>query len=301
MAKQQRTKSGKAAAPRTTRRSRKQPLTARTADRHDLYQRSVQNVESEIDFVDRTFRKLRGRRATLLREDFCGTANTSCEWVRRRRENIAVGIDLDADPLGWGIAHNVAKLEPEQQARVRLLRGNVLDPAAARPFPRDDGRPTPRRGFDCVLAMNFSYWCFKQRKVMLQYFRSVRNSLKPDGILFMDHYGGSDLHMVTTETRRGRRFTYIWDQHWLNPITGEMQCFIHFKFPDGTKLDRAFEYNWRTWSLPEIRDLLAEAGFSKSTVYWEGDDGKGGGNGIFRPREVGDPDRAYITYIVAER
>lgn len=282
-------------------RSRKAPLTARTADKHELYQQSVQNVESEIDFVDRTFRRLRGRRATLLREDFCGTANTSCEWVRRRPENVAVGIDLDADPLGWGVAHNLSKLKPEQAARVRLLRGNVLDPAGARPFPRDDGRPTPRKAFDCVLAMNFSYWCFKTRAQMLDYFRSVRAALKPDGVLFMDHYGGSDLALVTTETRRGRRFTYIWDQHWLNPITGEMQCFIHFKFPDGTKLDRAFEYNWRTWSLPEIRDLLAEAGFSKSTVYWEGDDGKGGGNGIFRPREVGDPDRAYITYIVAER
>ena len=70
------------------------PLAAQ-ADRHALYQESVQCVESEIDMVDENFKKLRGRLAVTLREDFCGTANTSCEWVRRRPANVAVGIDLD--------------------------------------------------------------------------------------------------------------------------------------------------------------------------------------------------------------
>ena len=53
------------------------------ADRHHLYQESVQDTESEIDFVEETWADLRDRPATLLREDFCGTANTACEWVRR--------------------------------------------------------------------------------------------------------------------------------------------------------------------------------------------------------------------------
>ncbi|MEM9374243.1 MAG: class I SAM-dependent methyltransferase, partial [Planctomycetota bacterium] len=43
-------------------------LTAATADRHELYQFSVQNVETEIDFVDAEFERLRGRKAELLRE-----------------------------------------------------------------------------------------------------------------------------------------------------------------------------------------------------------------------------------------
>ena len=54
---------------------RNDPLTARIpqadkADRHILYQRAVQCVESEIDMVDETFRILRGRDAKTLREDF---------------------------------------------------------------------------------------------------------------------------------------------------------------------------------------------------------------------------------------
>jgi hypothetical protein len=47
--------------------------------------------------------------------------------------------------------------------------------------------------------------------------------------------------------------------------------------------------------------LLAEAGFSKSTVYWEGDDDDGGGNGEFSPEAKGEADLAWIAYIVAEK
>ena len=47
------------------------------ADRHLLYEDSVQCAEAELDFVDGEFRRLRGRQGHVLREDFCGTANTS--------------------------------------------------------------------------------------------------------------------------------------------------------------------------------------------------------------------------------
>ena len=46
------------------------------ADRYVLYEKAVQCVEAEIDMVDETFQSLRGRTAQILREDFCGTANT---------------------------------------------------------------------------------------------------------------------------------------------------------------------------------------------------------------------------------
>ena len=73
-------------------------LAAKT-DRYLLYQRAVQCVEAEIDFVDDTFTKLRGRKAVLLREDFCGTLHTSCEWIRRRKGNIAAA-EPTAHPPG---------------------------------------------------------------------------------------------------------------------------------------------------------------------------------------------------------
>lgn len=269
-------------------RKKKARLTAASADRHVLYGLSVQNVEAEIDFVDATFKALRGRHAVTVREDFCGTASSACEWVKRREGNRAVGVDLCEETLAWGREHNLAGLTPEQREAVTLLQRDV----------RDSG--PEGRGVDAVLAMNFSYWVFKERAGLVEYFRTVRESLGPDGVLILDHYGGSDALTETTEDREMEGFTYVWDQHSYNPITGEMICYIHFKFEDGTKLKRAFEYHWRHWTLPEIRDCLSDAGFGKNTVYWEGTDEEDEGNGEFTPTEKGEADMAFITYIVAE-
>jgi hypothetical protein len=47
--------------------------------------------------------------------------------------------------------------------------------------------------------------------------------------------------------------------------------------------------------------LLSEAGFRNPTVYWEGTDEDGDGNGIFTPDERGEADAGWIAYIVAEK
>ena len=80
-----------------------------------------------------------------------------------------------------------------------------------------------------------------------------------------------------------------------------MQCYIHFRFKDGSKIKKAFSYAWRLYTAPELRDMLIEAGFSKATVYWEGEDEDGEGNGEFTPDARGDADLAWIAYIVAEK
>lgn len=259
---------------------------ADTADRHELYQRSVQCVEAEIDFVDATFQALRKRKAVTLREDFCGTGNTSCEWVRRRRTNRAVGVDLDADVLAWGEAHNVAPLG-KAASRIELLNDNVMSV---------DTGP-----MDVVLAMNFSYWIFKERASLKRYFKSVRRSLGTDGVFFLDAYGGYDSFRIMRERTEFDDFTYVWDQASYNPINGDMTCHIHFRFPDGSRMKEAFSYHWRLWTLPEIREVLGEAGFSQVTVYWQGTDEESGeADGEFSPAETGDPDPAWIAYITAE-
>jgi hypothetical protein len=64
---------------------------------------------------------------------------------------------------------------------------------------------------------------------------------------------------------------------------------------------RAFSYNWRLWTLPEIRELLGEAGFSRVIVYWQGtDEETGEPDGIFKPATVGDADPGWICYLTAE-
>lgn len=258
------------------------------ADRHELYQQSVQDTEAEIDFVEDTWARLRDRPAELLREDFCGTANTACEWVRRDPCHYAIGIDLDTEVLQWGELNNIARLDPEQQGRIELLREDVL---------HTDPEPA-----DIVLAMNFSYFLFATRAAMLDYFRNVRLGLAEDGIFFLDAYGGYDAPRELEEERECDGFTYVWEQAAFNPIDSMMDCRIHYRFPDGSTIEDAFTYRWRLWTLPELRELLSEAGFSEVTVYWEGtDDEKNEGNGVYEPAEVGDADPGWVCYIVAQR
>ena len=52
-----------------------------------MYQESVQCVEAEIDFVEKTYKEIRGNNARFLREDFSGTGQTAAEWVSRNKKN----------------------------------------------------------------------------------------------------------------------------------------------------------------------------------------------------------------------
>ncbi len=261
---------------------------AQLADRHEYYEKAVQCVEAEIDIVDETYKSIRGKRAKRLREDFCGTANTSCEWIRRRKTNSAIGLDLDQSVLDWGIANNLSKLNQQQRDRIILKNSNVL-------IGHDDL-------VDAILAMNFSYQLFKTRDQLRQYFSIAREGLKPDGLFFIDAYGGYESYKTVKEKTKYDNFTYYWHQKKYNPITGDMLCHIHFKFRDGSKMKKAFTYDWRLWTLPELREILQEAGFTKSTVYWEGTDEESGeGNGKYSPTEKGDDDPSWIAYVVAEK
>ena len=269
------------------RRVRAKATLASKADVHALYQASVQCAEAEIDFVDDTYLALRKRRARILREDFCGTAAVACEWVRRRSTNRAIGVDLDLDVQAWGRKHNVEPLG-RAASKVQLINKNVMTLA-----------PDP---VDVVLAMNFSYWTFRDRATLRRYFRRAHLALVADGLMILDAFGGSDAYRELRERSELDGFTYIWDQASFDPINAEIRCHIHFSFPDGSRINRAFSYHWRLWTIPEIRELLLEAGFAKVLVFWQGtDEETNEGNGVFEAVEKGDADPAWIAYLVAEK
>lgn len=266
-------------------RSTRTPSQSRKRDRHQLYQISVQNTKSEVAFMRRVFRKTRGREARTLREDFCGTAILSATWVERVPEGRAQGVDLDLPTLEYARRVNVEPLG-DRAERVELIHGNVLEPGKSRP--------------DVVAAYNFSYFIFKKRGELLEYFRKVRGSLGSEGIFFLDIYGGPEAQFIQEEETDHGEFTYVWDQARYNPITGEILCHIHFDFEDGPRMKRAFTYDWRLWGLPEVQDALAEAGFSQVDVYWEGTDRESGeGNGVFKKSLQGDNSLCWVAYIVA--
>jgi len=254
---------------------------------HDLYEDAVQAVDAEVEFLEQTFRELRGRDAVGFREDFCGTASAACEWVRTGKGRYAIGVDNDPDVLDWGRRNRVTRLTEEDRARVRLIESDV--------------RTVETEPVDIIGAFNFSYWMFETRDGLRKYFEHCRNALVDDGVLFLDAFGGPDSIEVQKEKTKFDHFTYVWDQADFHPVTNHMVCHIHFKFPDGSKIKNAFTYEWRMWTLPEIRELLLEAGFSSARIYWEGEDEDGEGNGEFSETDRGTPDLAWVCYIVAEK
>ena len=209
----------------------KGPTQASQADKYVLYQRSVQEPEADIAFMQTIFQDHFGRPARTLREDFCAAAHQAMQWVREHPENEAWGIDLDPEPLAWGQAHNAKDLSPEQLGRLHLLEGNVLDPREPK--------------VDLVTAQNFSYCIFKERELLLRYFKAARKGLKKQGLFVVDLFGGPEAQTVQEEATEHDDFTYVWDQADYDPISGHMQCYIHFRFPDGSRLKRAFSYAWR--------------------------------------------------------
>jgi hypothetical protein len=271
------------------RQYRNKKTMAERADRHVLYEKSVQDVTEEYNFVSKTFRKLRGRRPGHVREDFCGTASVCCEWVRRSKGNTAIGVDLDPEVLAWGRKHNLSRLKPDERLRISLVQEDVCQMKTAKPF-------------DVVLAMNFSYQLLMTRKKLGGYFRKVHQALAKDGILFMDAFGGYEAYREIKEKTSYKGFKYTWEHARYNPIDGNILCHIHFGFPDGSKLKKAFTYDWRLWSLPELCELLDEAGFSKVTVYWEEVDPEtGDGTGVYSPATVGSADPGWVCFLVAEK
>ena len=262
-------------------------FSAATSDKHDLYQRSVQDAEAELKFIDRVFRS-NGRKAMTLREDFCGTALVCSKWAASDPTRTAVGIDLDRPTLDWGIEHNLAAVG-DAAKRVQLLEQDVCDPVGGK-------RNKPQ--FDVTLALNFSYWVFKTREQMRGYFANVLRSMKSDGYFILDSYGGWEAQEPMFEPRKIKGgFTYVWDQDGFDPISHDVLNHIHFEFKDGTKLEHAFSYDWRFWSLPEIQELLREAGFAQVEIWW--DDTADEEDADYKPRKHVSNQPGWIAYIVA--
>lgn len=259
---------------------------ARTSDKFVLYQLAVQSPEAEVDYCIRTYRKHYGEAPTKFREDFCGTHLISCEFVKRGRNNQSWGIDLDQPTLDWGIRHNSSRLRADQRARLHLVNQNVLHVTQPK--------------VHVIGAFNFSYFIFKTHAELVRYFRAAHESLEKKGLFVVDAYGGWESQQVMQERRKiaGEGFTYVWDQAEYNPIDDHTLCHIHFEFPDGTRMRKAFSYDWRLWTLAGVSDAMIAAGFRTTEVYWEGSDAKGEGNGIYRRTLRAENGPGWTAYVV---
>lgn len=256
-------------------------------DKYEMYRQAVQSPETDVDFFKQCYRELRGGSAEVFREDFCGTFLLSYYWVKNRPQNKAWAVDIDPEPLEYGRKNYWSKLVPTAQKRLKIFEGDVLT-----------GR-LPEA--DIVAALNFSYFAFKKRAQLRVYFSNVFNSIRKKGLFIMDCFGGTQCTDAIEDKAKIKDFTYYWDQENFDPVTNEALFHIHFQPKGGKKIENVFTYDWRMWTIPELRDLLEEVGFKKTHVYWEGTTRKGEGDGKFSRTEQGEACASWISYIVAEK
>jgi SAM-dependent methyltransferase len=261
---------------------------SREANKYELYQEAVQSTKAEVRFMTKVYQLERSKRPISLREDFCATAYIACEWAKSDVDRKSVGVDLDKEQLEWGLEHNVRD-DPGSAERVKLVCKNVLELD-------ESGKDTGR--CDIICAYNFSICYLFERKDLVKYFKVCKSTLKAEGLFFCDIFGG----VTSTQPDKRQRelsggIKYEFEQLDFCPITHHSHFSMSFKFPDGSKIKDAFTYDWRVWTVPEIRDCLSEAGFSKSVV-WFLDESEGADNATYEPMTETYQRDSWHAYIV---
>ena len=257
-------------------------------DKYDLYTNSVQSAEHDAGLIwkmysDATPKKT--KRKLLLREDFCGTASLCFEWVKLSGKHHAVGVDIDNTALTWGLLNHGKN--PLDQTRIKLVCNDVMKVHRGQP--------------DIICALNFSYYFIDQRRELLRYFELCRHRLANEGMLILDAFGGPEYLVPHRDKRRNseKKFNFWWEVESFDSISHRIKTHIDFQV-DGQKIrKRVFSYDWRLWTLPEIVDVLRDAGFKKIEFWAEGLDASGHGNGRFRKIKTEKNCATWVTYITA--
>lgn len=266
------------------------------ADRYELYELCVQDAAGMAAFLA----AVHGGRPRVMREDFCGGGAVCRAWVGG-----GGGRSGGAGKAGAGRRAIAVDLDPRALERLSGVRG--LRAVAADVMDCD-------LNADIISATNFPIGYWHTRRELMAYLKKSRARLNRGGVFVCDTYGGPTA-MRPGRTKRsvpaggGRRVDYTWEQRSADPLTGLVVDVLHFQVFRGGKLEaevpEAFTYSWRLWSIAELREAIAEAGFRASEVYTSlADAVDGEGNVHVRPvREPEDVGaggrRDYVAYIAA--
>lgn len=254
-------------------------------DRHALYELCAQNPTRDV----RMLRAMHGGDPRILGEDFSGTAALSRAWTAMSPEMKAVAVDHDPEPL------SLARGAP----RVKVVQGDVMsasDPA------------------DIIGVLNFSICEIHARRVLVKYLRHARSRLKAGGVFVADIYDGADAFLTgrivqyvkapwSPRGAKGGRVRYEWEQRHADLLTGRVINAMHFGATWGgrrLRFEDAFVYDWRLWSIRELRDAMVDAGFGVTEVYPRTADAMDADGNLYvqpveDPLDLGDSFSAYVV------
>jgi hypothetical protein len=245
--------------------------------KHALYQSYVQNPKREIEFYRKQFRKIFNKVPLKFREDFCGTGLLCCEWVKSNVLNTALGIDLDLETLNYGLENNINNLSSGFD-RVKLIHQNVLDTFDI------------NEKFDIICSMNYSHFLLHKRKDLVKYFTNVKVNLNTKGLFIMDFFGGSHVFNYHTHNNLTDHYKYIGQQ--INILNNVTHISLNFK-TKSDKFEPLFQYDFRVYSLIEIKEALEEAGFNKFVIFIKDIDDTDKENNFIEYKEINFDDEYY--------
>lgn len=246
----------------------------------DLYEIAVTDPPRLARFL----RALHPGNPRVLGEDFSGAAPLSIAWTQLGPRMRAIAVDLDKQTLAYY----------GKQPRFTTQARDVMKATAKA---------------DIIAATNFPIMYWHTRADLLRYLRHVRTRLNKGGLFVADLYGGAIAHTVCRQQRRitlapGVVLHYTWDQQVVEEVAARVVNAIHFRLTRRGHppliIRNAFTYDWRMWSIPELRDAMLEAGFLTTEVH----DTLGGavdqdGTLYARPLSTDRLDRDWVVYVVA--
>ena len=251
-----------------------------------LYRAAVQHPQAEVNFLARAYLHYHGELPTKLREDFAGTCAVAGAWVMMDEDCRALAVESHGPTVRWAQRAQETELGDAAQD-LHIVEADVFELASPK--------------VDVVCALNFSAFIFHDRASLLRYFKHARRCLDKRGLLVIDAYGGPGAMMPGTQRRsiEGSPVEYLWEQASYNAIDARVDCRIHFAFDDGQVMRNAFRYDWRLWTLPEIVELMREAGFAHAEVWCDQYDAKEGtSDGVYRPLEKMNEREDWVAYII---
>lgn len=234
-------------------------------EKYNLYKLSVYNPgKIDIEGIKKLFIDLKTRNPSTFREDFCGVFDLSMEWVNSSVYHKATAIDLDNEPTEWSKGeHKYKQMSSNRQNRLTIINDDCR---------HVDIAPD---SIDIAFAGNWSQQILKTRNDMIAYCKNVYDSLSEDGILMIDGITALGFpYEGEAESRvykyNGCYYKYIFEQDPVDPFTHLGQCKIHFI--KDNKIATPFHYPWRSWMLPEMTDILKDAGFKAVRMFAYVDD-----------------------------
>lgn len=293
--------------------------------KHQLYELAVTNPLAMAGFLA----AVHGAKPKSMREDFCGTAALARGWTLLANELNLPGsnqIGRGATSLGVDFDRSVLKQIPDVDG-FRAVASDVLkcrvkvDVIAATNFPvcyyhersnlirylkHARACLNPRGILACDLFGGKDAFTPSTTRIKVPTLPSYMNERRLNA-----KSSKKTSVRVASKTKSNRNwFWYEWNQRECHSLTGRVLCDINFELPPDSstnqsnkprRIERAFTYDWRLWSIPEMRDAMLEAGFRTVEIYNSLAAGVDSDNTLYvlpmqDDEELSDP---YVVYVVA--